>query len=489
MPLSPGAAQTIADCLNCSLPTRKMVDDIYAAAEVKLEPEPIPPSSAMTTLAVFSNHCEKVRVQLSKRKFTPGALVAGHKKDVVISPRLVDAPGKVAIYGWHQTNGTPIQPLYAGHSDSWVDYSQCIRLVSQNIILNGQPQGLTNVLADPVLCTLLSDEGPIAVPRYRTSKLAGPTEEGRKNRAEVQANGFETSRSFNEQTATILFDPEVRIQVNAPTELNNKQLTVVFYALPNGNSTEQTKGKALAPGDDWRYDIQHIAAQTRFLRDKIPGRGLVVAYLETAQKSWPAWRNKHGDAAIPGMVESVLKLFSGKIADLALSGHSGGGSWIFGYLNAFDRIPDAVKRISFLDSNYAYDQSAGHTGKLRRWLAGSSDHYLCILAYDDASALLDGKPFVSASGGTWGRSHAMQHDLAAFFDFTARTNAEFNIYTALDGRLQFLLRQNPERKIYHTVQVERNGFIHSMLVGTTLESSGYEYFGPRAYNKWITSEP
>ena len=41
VPLSPSTAQQIADALNCSLPTRKMVDAIYSAAAIKLPPIPI----------------------------------------------------------------------------------------------------------------------------------------------------------------------------------------------------------------------------------------------------------------------------------------------------------------------------------------------------------------------------------------------------------------------------------------------------------------
>ena len=41
-PLTPYTAQIIADRLGCSLPTRKMVDDIYASATVKLAPCPSP---------------------------------------------------------------------------------------------------------------------------------------------------------------------------------------------------------------------------------------------------------------------------------------------------------------------------------------------------------------------------------------------------------------------------------------------------------------
>ena len=108
-----------------------------------------------------------------------------------------------------------------------------------------------------------------------------------------------------------------------------------------------------------------------------------------------------------------------------------------------------------------------------------------MLAYNDAVALLDGKPFVSAAGGTWGKSHELLRDWAGEFSFTCRTNGGLEDYAALAGRVRFLLKQNPDRKILHTVQVERNGFIHALVTGTPWENQGYEYFGDRAYAKWI----
>ena len=50
-----------------------------------------------------------------------------------------------------------------------------------------------------------------------------------------------------------------------------------------------------------------------------------------------------------------------------------------------------------------------------------------------------------------------------------------------------LSKDNPDRKILHTVQVERNGFIHSLVCGTTNENRGYEYFvgGTFTYDRWI----
>jgi hypothetical protein len=75
------------------------------------------------------------------------------------------------------------------------------------------------------------------------------------------------------------------------------------------------------------------------------------------------------------------------------------------------------------------------------------------------------------------------------FEFSSRTNsAGLETYSALRGRVQFLLKENPGHEVLHTVQVERNGFIHAMVAGTEAEGEGYEYFGPRAYTRWIVDE-
>ena len=507
-PISPNTGQRIADALQCSLPTPKMVNDIYRAAEVKLPPAPIPPSAAMTTVAVFSNHNATVWSQRKAglKEHPLGALVAGHQKDIVISAKLPETPGKMAIYGWHRTNGVPIQPLYLKHAAAWVDYSQCTRLVQQVMLINGERRRVAEVLSDPRLAELLSDEGPVPNPRYPTNMLAAlPAQTNATaslSEIKTESAGFAGWREIpdsKERVASFTLDPEVKIHINAPgpsgladtragvggSEEGRRKVLLIFYGLPNGNTTEQTIGKALKPGDDWHFDIQHIGAQTRFLRQMLRDREVVVVYLENNLKSWPTWRKKYGDKGIPGIIADVKRLFAGAEVETVLSGHSGGGSLIFGYLNAVTEIPDDVTRIAFLDSNYAYDAAQGHKDKLVKWLSGSDHHFLCVLAYNDAVALLDGKTFVSAAGGTWGRSHAMLRDLAEDFKFTSQTNADFKRFSALDGRVQFILKENPEQKIFHTVQVERNGFIHCLVTGTTNESQSYEYFGPRAYPQWI----
>ena len=164
IPLEAPTAQRIADLCSASLPTRKMVNLIWSAATEKVAPQPLPPTAQMTSNAWFSEEQAKIEAELVGQP--RGQLVAGDKKDVVITNLLVQYPDRVAIYGWQQLTGQPIQPLTIVHAATYADYSHGTRLVSQDVILDGQPAQLDDVLRDPTLSVLLSDEGPIASPRY-----------------------------------------------------------------------------------------------------------------------------------------------------------------------------------------------------------------------------------------------------------------------------------------------------------------------------------
>jgi len=442
----------------------------------------------MTTVPVFTNHNEIVRAQRSAvlDAHPLGALVAGHKKDVVVTARLNTVTIRIAICGWHRlTNGLAIQPLYLGHVSWWVDYSQCIRLVSQTMLVNGQQRLVVDVLADPKLCRLISDEGAVTNARYPTNAVSPPVASEKINLPWPQK--FVATTNFNELTREIKTPDDVRIVLNTPDPKSfapDKPVLLVFFALPNGNSIEQTFGKVLAPGDHWRFNIQHIGAQTRWLRNVLTNRTIVVAYLEAGNQSWQAWRKTHDDKRIAEIIDSVRGIFPANNTELALTSHSGGGSLMFGYLNAVKEIPGRVKRIAFLDSDYAYD-TTNHAEKFEQWLAADGNHRLCILAYQDYLGLLNGKTFVSEAGGTWGSSQVMLGDLRAQFKFTGTTNDGLGTFVTTDRQIEFLLKENPEKKILHTVQVERNGFIQALLSGTPDEGKGYEYMGERAYTNWI----
>src|SRR5262249_6200466 len=154
--------------------------------------------------------------------------------------------------------------LYLGHTTAWVDYSHGIRLVQQRVKLNGKETTIATILVDPNLADLLSDEGPIAEPRYSTNsfpsvpaQMKGVLDAARTNQSPALSD-FKPNGHFGESTYSFTFEPETKIHINIPS-LNSfassKPVMLIFYALPNGNTTEQTIGKKLQPGDDWHFDI------------------------------------------------------------------------------------------------------------------------------------------------------------------------------------------------------------------------------------------
>jgi hypothetical protein len=160
IPMSPITAQRLADLFGYVLPTKELVDAIYGAAALKLAPIPLPAGPHMMSNDYYRRHHEAVEKQRAGRG--AGVLVAGHKKDVVATKRLVQRPDRVAIYGWHRPDGRPIQPLSLVHEASYADYSHGIRWVSSTMVVDGVERPIADVARDPVLAGLVSDEGPLA---------------------------------------------------------------------------------------------------------------------------------------------------------------------------------------------------------------------------------------------------------------------------------------------------------------------------------------
>ncbi len=319
---------------------------------------------------------------------------------------------------------------------------------------------------------------------------AQPPKKGRSEQSSLA--GFVSTGSFDEQVLQINNQPkDVTIEINAPLQFRKSGKTyLIFYALPNGNTIEWTKGKKMNAGDDWHFDIQHIAAQTRFIRSADKRNNYVVIYLMTQQKSWPSWKKTYPDAnrIIQQIVDSISSVFQSYHPHIILNGHSGGGSFIFGYLDAVETIPSSVDRIAFLDSDYGYETER-HQKKLTDWLQEDRKNNLVVLAYNDSVVIYNGKPLVSPTGGTWYRSRLLQRDLSQTFSFNSTTDTTFIHHSALKGRIQIHLKQNPTGLIYHTVQVEKNGFIYSILSGTKFDKKKYfSYFGERVYEDYILTK-
>lgn len=156
------AALQIADSFEMMLPTTRMVDAIFAQADVRLTPRPMTPGAQMVTTAYFVDHDATLDAQMADAGGQDGLLIAGHKKDIVIANRMTNAPGRVAIYGWHRANGNPIQPLSTVHGAYYADYSHGIRLVSRTAYRNGEAVDLRALLTDQQYAGLLNSDGPMS---------------------------------------------------------------------------------------------------------------------------------------------------------------------------------------------------------------------------------------------------------------------------------------------------------------------------------------
>lgn len=170
------SAAAIANQFGFLLPTKKIVDAIFQASQFHFTPQPLPAGPRMTSTEYFRLHNQMIEEQFRARGISLGALVSGHKKDLVITNRLVARPGQLAIYGWHRGFGDPIQPLSTVHGAGYADYSHGIRLVSETVILDGKVRSVRDILRDPSLAKILSDEGVIrGVERGLETFLAAPS--------------------------------------------------------------------------------------------------------------------------------------------------------------------------------------------------------------------------------------------------------------------------------------------------------------------------
>ncbi|MFN7279427.1 MAG: hypothetical protein ACK5VH_04645 [bacterium] len=162
VPITPMAAQNIADQTHTALPTRKMVDLIHLQARVRLDPVPL---YAHRDSTVIMRHHDLIIEGQRKGK---NGLISGIKKDVVLSSKNAwkDRTKRVAIYGWHKSDGKPIQPLYTGHVDWYVDYSHGIRLIDRKVRVNGRRMDYLELLNHSKLRGLVSDEPGEMMLRY-----------------------------------------------------------------------------------------------------------------------------------------------------------------------------------------------------------------------------------------------------------------------------------------------------------------------------------
>lgn len=165
IPLTPHAAQWVADRFDASLPTRKMVLDIEnSGTRVGFTAFSPRSGESRNSQRLWDESNQAIRSRISS---PPGTLFAGHKKDVIIGALHGTSPGKVIIYGGRYQDGSRVQPTSNLHGDFYVDYSHGLRLIRNNVVVNGVDMRLQDALKSRAFASLFSDEGPLSTAALR----------------------------------------------------------------------------------------------------------------------------------------------------------------------------------------------------------------------------------------------------------------------------------------------------------------------------------
>jgi hypothetical protein len=181
--------QKIVDVLGYAFPTSKLSDLIYEHADVVIGACTQTPDSKMAYTTRTLKHSAAVDAKINGRQ----GLRSTVGKDWVLSNRLVGHPDKSANYGWHDPSAAYTSPggiklwqtLGLAHDRWHVDYSQVVRLINRNCMLNGEQMDLMQLLTTDEFAHLLSYEGklqlnrmpgvPLYVPATTTPPVAGDT--------------------------------------------------------------------------------------------------------------------------------------------------------------------------------------------------------------------------------------------------------------------------------------------------------------------------
>lgn len=173
VPMAGQTAQKVADLYGMNLPTSKMSNQIWEAADTKIRPPPL--SGGGTIGGKHYSGKEVVQHKISDSDSAvqysdmiqqeiaghPNAtLVAGHMKDLV-QPE--GSPDKLGLYGWHGKDGKPLQYSAQTPHDTSVhsEYGAGVRLVDSNVTIK-TPDGriipitLDRALNSPLLAKYLS---------------------------------------------------------------------------------------------------------------------------------------------------------------------------------------------------------------------------------------------------------------------------------------------------------------------------------------------
>lgn len=167
VPMTPLLAQALSKKYGWGLPTAEMTNAIYATSDLKVEPGGLVQTNDdqyhMQGNDFIRRHNQKIADQLGSsgmdRLRRGEALVAGHKKDVIISDYALKNPGRLDFRGLY-SNGKPIQTNPA-HEDDYRDYSHGFRPIDGNVTIvsaDGQTKTMSyyEALKNPQIAKVLN---------------------------------------------------------------------------------------------------------------------------------------------------------------------------------------------------------------------------------------------------------------------------------------------------------------------------------------------
>lgn len=158
IPITPLLAQKLAKKYNWGIPTASITEHIYKNANIKLEGKGYltgekgstklaEQQSKMQSTEYIQKHSLDIDKQISKlnqhNSNTEQLLVAGHKKDVIVSQYAINHPGNLDMRGLY-INGQAVQKNPA-HQDTYRDYSHGFRPIGGNLEII-KPDGTTETI-------------------------------------------------------------------------------------------------------------------------------------------------------------------------------------------------------------------------------------------------------------------------------------------------------------------------------------------------------
>lgn len=156
-------ASRIGLLLEAYVPTSRISDLAWRAAQVRVGPQTQTPDAAMMNTSRMLQHSTAI----DENAGITGGFVRTVGKDYLASPQ--NARDKCTIGGWHwekagfrSPGGAPVlQPVANSHEASYRDYSHNPTFVRRWMLVDGREMDVAQVASDPELYPLVSDEGQI----------------------------------------------------------------------------------------------------------------------------------------------------------------------------------------------------------------------------------------------------------------------------------------------------------------------------------------